>query len=144
MNKMRTIWCVHASLLEIETRRCRHIDAKYVVLRQYCILPSLRLFQDHINFTIGRQSLGLKQLENSTLAFKHLLTRDSRQTLSQQITFIKEYIQVFKVCSRSPFSRPPSALRPPYARPTPALRPPSVRLLPPAFPPCHSFELFEQ
>lgn len=53
--------------------------------------------QDHINFTIGRQSFNLKQLENATSAFKHLLTENSKQTASQQGAFFREYLFVYKV-----------------------------------------------
>lgn len=54
------------------------------------------LAEDHINFTIGRQSFNLKQLENATAAFKHLLTADSRQTTAQQAAFLREYLFVYK------------------------------------------------
>ncbi|XP_070575139.1 trafficking protein particle complex subunit 8-like [Ptychodera flava] len=54
------------------------------------------LAEDHINFTIGRQSFNLKQLDNATAAFKHLLTNDSRQTPPQQAAFLREYLFVFK------------------------------------------------
>ncbi|KAK7505350.1 hypothetical protein BaRGS_00003512 [Batillaria attramentaria] len=37
--------------------------------------------EDHIHFTIGRQSFNLKQLENATSAFKHLLTGESKQPM---------------------------------------------------------------
>ena len=54
-------------------------------------------FQDHINFTMGRQSFNLKQLDNATAAFKHLLTQDSKQTPPQQSAFLREYLFVYKV-----------------------------------------------
>ncbi|CAI9716399.1 particle complex subunit 8-like isoform X1 [Octopus vulgaris] len=54
------------------------------------------LAEDHINFIIGRQSFNLKQLENATAAFKHLLTADSCQTTAQQAAFLKEYLFVYK------------------------------------------------
>ena len=53
--------------------------------------------QDHINFTIGRQSFNLKQLENATAAFKHLLTVDSKQSPPQQAAFLREYLFVYRV-----------------------------------------------
>ncbi|XP_014675931.1 PREDICTED: trafficking protein particle complex subunit 8-like [Priapulus caudatus] len=71
-------------------------------LRSYCqALQVYRgrhwsLAEDHINFTIGRQSFNLKQLENATNAFKHLLTNDSQQTASQQNAFVREYLFVYK------------------------------------------------
>lgn len=54
-------------------------------------------WQDHINLTVGRQSFNLKQLENATAAFKHLLTKDSRQPAVQQVAFLKEYLCIYKV-----------------------------------------------
>ena len=59
---------------------------------QYC-----EIIQDHINFTIGRQSFNLKQLDNATLAFKHLLAGPSKQPVAQQNAFLREYLFVLKV-----------------------------------------------
>uniref|UniRef100_A0A3Q3WQF8 Uncharacterized protein n=1 Tax=Mola mola TaxID=94237 RepID=A0A3Q3WQF8_MOLML len=55
------------------------------------------LAEDHINFTIGRQSFTLGQPENAVLAFKQILTIDSRQTATQQGAFLREYLYVYKV-----------------------------------------------
>ncbi|XP_050396209.1 trafficking protein particle complex subunit 8 isoform X1 [Patella vulgata] len=54
------------------------------------------LAEDHIHFTIGRQSFNLKQLENATAAFKHLLGEDSLQVPTQQGSFLREYLFVYK------------------------------------------------
>ncbi|XP_076111682.1 trafficking protein particle complex subunit 8-like isoform X2 [Mytilus galloprovincialis] len=54
------------------------------------------LAEDHINFTLGRQSFNLKHLENATAAFKHLLTENSKQTAGQQGAFFREYLFVYK------------------------------------------------
>ncbi|XP_033625745.1 trafficking protein particle complex subunit 8-like [Asterias rubens] len=54
------------------------------------------LAEDHINFTIGRQSFNLKRLENATTAYKHLLTYKSKQPPDQQNAFFKDYLSVFK------------------------------------------------
>ncbi|XP_068599317.1 trafficking protein particle complex subunit 8 [Brachionichthys hirsutus] len=54
------------------------------------------LAEDHINFTIGRQSFTLNQPEDAILAFKQLLTNDSRQTATQQGAFLREYLYVYK------------------------------------------------
>ena len=64
--------------------------------------------QDHIHFTIGRQSFNLKQLENATSAFKHLLTGESKQPTAQQGAFLREYLFVYKVmqpgmCAPTPY-----------------------------------------
>lgn len=55
------------------------------------------LAEDHINFTIGRQSFTLKQLDNAVSAFRHILINDSKQTASQQGAFLREYLYVYKV-----------------------------------------------
>lgn len=67
------------------------------VYKLYVYEMKLCLFQDHINFTLGRQSLNLKQLDNATAAFKHLLTENSKQIPSQQNAFLREYLFVYKV-----------------------------------------------
>ncbi|XP_066575699.1 trafficking protein particle complex subunit 8 isoform X2 [Amia ocellicauda] len=58
------------------------------------------LAEDHINFTIGRQSFTLRQLENAVSAFRHILINDSKQTASQQGTFLREYLYVYKSVSQ--------------------------------------------
>ncbi|XP_053322339.1 trafficking protein particle complex subunit 8 isoform X2 [Spea bombifrons] len=63
------------------------------------------LAEDHINFTIGRQSYTLHQLENAASAFRHILINDSKQPASQQGAFLREYLYVYKnVCPQSPES----------------------------------------
>lgn len=54
------------------------------------------LAEDHINFTIGRQSFTLRQPENAIIAFRQILTNDSRQTATQQGAFLREYLYVYK------------------------------------------------
>ncbi|XP_070816487.1 trafficking protein particle complex subunit 8 [Chaetodon trifascialis] len=54
------------------------------------------LAEDHINFTIGRQSFTLRQPENAATAFRQILTNDSRQTATQQGAFLREYLYVYK------------------------------------------------
>uniref|UniRef100_A0A4W6CYI7 Trafficking protein particle complex subunit 8 n=1 Tax=Lates calcarifer TaxID=8187 RepID=A0A4W6CYI7_LATCA len=54
------------------------------------------LAEDHINFTIGRQSFTLRQPENAVTAFRQILTNDSRQTATQQGAFLREYLYVYK------------------------------------------------
>uniref|UniRef100_A0A2D4ITG1 Trafficking protein particle complex subunit 11 domain-containing protein n=2 Tax=Micrurus TaxID=8634 RepID=A0A2D4ITG1_MICLE len=55
------------------------------------------LAEDHINFTIGRQSFTLRQLDNAISAFRHILINDSKQTAAQQGAFLREYLYVYKV-----------------------------------------------
>ena len=73
------------------------------VLMTILLTSSLFQFQDHINFTIGRQSFNLKQLENATAAFKHLLSLDSKQSPPQQAAFLREYLFVYRVSNGSRF-----------------------------------------
>ncbi|XP_047443113.1 trafficking protein particle complex subunit 8 [Mugil cephalus] len=54
------------------------------------------LAEDHINFTIGRQSFTLRQPENAVTAFRQILVNDSRQTATQQDAFLREYLFVYK------------------------------------------------
>ncbi|XP_073535307.1 trafficking protein particle complex subunit 8 isoform X2 [Phyllobates terribilis] len=63
------------------------------------------LAEDHINFTIGRQSVTLRQLDNAVSAFRHILINDSKQPALQQGTFLREYLYVYKnVCHQAPDS----------------------------------------
>lgn len=59
------------------------------------------LAEDHINFTIGRQSFTLRQPENAVAAFRHILINDSKQTATQQNAFLREYLYVYKNVSQS-------------------------------------------
>uniref|UniRef100_A0A8C6QZ68 Trafficking protein particle complex 8 n=2 Tax=Nannospalax galili TaxID=1026970 RepID=A0A8C6QZ68_NANGA len=54
------------------------------------------LAEDHINFTIGRQSYTLRQLDNAVSAFRHILINESRQSAAQQGAFLREYLYVYK------------------------------------------------
>ncbi|XP_054840349.1 trafficking protein particle complex subunit 8 isoform X7 [Eublepharis macularius] len=58
------------------------------------------LAEDHINFTIGRQSFTLRQLENAVSAFRHILINDSKQTATQQGAFLREYLYVYRNVSQ--------------------------------------------
>ncbi|XP_043921778.1 trafficking protein particle complex subunit 8 [Protopterus annectens] len=58
------------------------------------------LAEDHINFTIGRQSFTLRQLDNAVSAFKHILINDSKQPATQQGAFLREYLYVYKSVSQ--------------------------------------------
>lgn len=55
------------------------------------------LAEDHINFTIGRQSYTLRQLDNAVSAFRHILINESKQSAAQQGAFLREYLYVYKV-----------------------------------------------
>ncbi|XP_059265391.1 trafficking protein particle complex subunit 8 isoform X3 [Mustela nigripes] len=58
------------------------------------------LAEDHINFTIGRQSYTLRQLDNAVSAFRHILINESRQSAAQQGAFLREYLYVYKNVSQ--------------------------------------------
>ncbi|XP_020783321.2 trafficking protein particle complex subunit 8 isoform X2 [Boleophthalmus pectinirostris] len=54
------------------------------------------LAEDHINFTIGRQSFTLQRPDRAVEAFKVILEKESQQTATQQGAFLREYLYVFK------------------------------------------------
>ena len=56
--------------------------------------------QDHINFTIGRQSFNLRLLEDAQTFFRQLLKYESLQAPAQQASYLREFLFVFKVCFR--------------------------------------------
>ncbi|XP_038622420.1 trafficking protein particle complex subunit 8 isoform X2 [Tachyglossus aculeatus] len=58
------------------------------------------LAEDHINFTIGRQSFTLRQLDNAVSAFRHILIHESKQPATQQGAFLREYLYVYKNVSQ--------------------------------------------
>ncbi|XP_063572945.1 trafficking protein particle complex subunit 8 isoform X4 [Pongo abelii] len=58
------------------------------------------LAEDHINFTIGRQSYTLRQLDNAVSAFRHILINESKQSAAQQGAFLREYLYVYKSVSQ--------------------------------------------
>ncbi|KAM9435852.1 trafficking protein particle complex subunit 8 isoform 2-T2 [Clarias gariepinus] len=58
------------------------------------------LAEDHINFTIGRQSFTLRQPENAISAFRHILIGDSKQSATQQSAFLREYLYVYGSASQ--------------------------------------------
>ncbi|XP_064466657.1 trafficking protein particle complex subunit 8-like isoform X2 [Ornithodoros turicata] len=55
------------------------------------------LAEDHINFTIGRQSLFLKLLQGAHEAFHCLLSKHSEQSPTQQLLFLREFLLVLKM-----------------------------------------------
>ncbi|CAN9500793.1 unnamed protein product [Ophioblennius macclurei] len=67
-----------------------------------CYLQALQVYrgrgwslaEDHINFTVGRQSFTLGQAERAAAAFRLVLTNDSRQTAAQQGAFLREFLFV--------------------------------------------------
>ncbi|XP_064640195.1 trafficking protein particle complex subunit 8-like isoform X2 [Lineus longissimus] len=74
----------------------RHALRSYSQALQVYKGKAWTLAEDHINFTIGRQSLNLKQLDNAASAFRHLLIQESKQTPVQQNAFLREYLFVYK------------------------------------------------
>ncbi|XP_028817485.1 LOW QUALITY PROTEIN: trafficking protein particle complex subunit 8 [Denticeps clupeoides] len=59
------------------------------------------LAEDHINFTIGRQSFTLRQPGSAAAAFRHILVNDSQQSPVQQAAFLREYLYVYKSSGES-------------------------------------------
>lgn len=55
------------------------------------------LAEDHIQYTVAKQAYMLKQLEEASRSFAHLLRPGSLQSAQQQSSFLKEYIQTQNV-----------------------------------------------
>ena len=58
---------------------------------------SWHLAEDHINFTLGRQSFNLRQLDDALKSFRQLLVYESQQPPHQQAAYLREFLFVFKV-----------------------------------------------
>lgn len=58
---------------------------------------SWHLAEDHINFTLGRQSFNLRQLDDALKSFRQLLVYESQQPPQQQAAYLREFLFVFKV-----------------------------------------------
>lgn len=54
------------------------------------------LAEDHIQYTIGKQAVTLKKLDEASLALAHLLRPSSLQSQQQQSAFLREYIATQK------------------------------------------------
>ncbi|KAF4524659.1 hypothetical protein B566_EDAN012241, partial [Ephemera danica] len=69
-----------------------------------CYLQALQVYEgrhwglaeDHILFTVGRQSAFLRQLPEARDAFSKLLSSGSRQSAIQQATFLREFLQTLQ------------------------------------------------
>lgn len=55
------------------------------------------LAEDHIQYTIGKQAVTLKKLDEASLALAHLLRPSSLQSSAQQSAFLREYIATQKI-----------------------------------------------
>lgn len=53
--------------------------------------------EDHIHYTIGKLSTGLNTLEEAAESFSMLLNVQSKQSVQQQLIFLKEYLSVQNV-----------------------------------------------
>lgn len=54
------------------------------------------LAEDHIQYTIGKQAVSLKKLDEASRALAHLLRPSSMQSMAQQGAFLREYIATQK------------------------------------------------
>lgn len=54
------------------------------------------LAEDHIKYTIGKQAVTLKKLDEASSALAHLLRPSSLQSTQQQAAFLREYIATQK------------------------------------------------
>ncbi|CAG9759362.1 unnamed protein product [Ceutorhynchus assimilis] len=55
------------------------------------------LAADHIHYTIGRLANNLQKFDEAVISFAKLLTGESKQSASQQGTFLKEYLTILEV-----------------------------------------------
>ncbi|ELW64615.1 Trafficking protein particle complex subunit 8 [Tupaia chinensis] len=89
-----------AALLIRLTSEKRHALRCYCQAMQVYKGKGWSLAEDHINFTIGRQSYTLRQLDNAVSAFRHILINESKQSAAQQGAFLREYLYVYKNVSQ--------------------------------------------
>jgi len=69
-----------------------------------CYIHALQIYQhkgwnlaeDHVNFTIGRQSFNLGNLHDAQASMQELLLYESEQPASQQAAHLREFLAVFK------------------------------------------------
>lgn len=54
------------------------------------------LAEDHIQYTIGKQAVSLKKLDEASQSLAHLLRPSSMQDAKQQYAFLREYIATQK------------------------------------------------
>lgn len=54
------------------------------------------LAEDHIQYTIGKQAVTLKKLDEASAALAHLLRPSSLQSCTQQAAFLREYVATQK------------------------------------------------
>ncbi|XP_066254836.1 trafficking protein particle complex subunit 8 [Euwallacea similis] len=54
------------------------------------------LASDHIHYTIGRLANNLRQFDEAVESFAKLLTGESKQSASQQATFLKEFLSILE------------------------------------------------
>lgn len=74
----------------------RHALRCYGLALQVYMQQGWTLAEDHINFTMARQSFNLKQLSAAANSFRMLLTQPSSQSTSQQAAFFHEFIHIFQ------------------------------------------------
>lgn len=55
------------------------------------------LASDHIHYTIGRLANNLQSFDEAVESFAKLLTGESKQSATQQGTFLKEYLTILEV-----------------------------------------------
>ncbi|KAG1675945.1 Trafficking protein particle complex subunit 8 [Nymphon striatum] len=95
------------------------------------------LAEDHINFTIGRQSVNLKELKKACLAFKNVLIEDGKQSAAQQAAMFKEFLFVYKELSEQ---KAPEQIPELESLPIPKVMSQSVKVMVANFQPEESIE----
>lgn len=89
----------HAILAGHRFGKClqrRHALRCYSQALQIIDQRGWHIAQDHINFTVARQSFNLRQIEIAVNSFRKILEQKSYKPNSQQASIFEEFIHVFK------------------------------------------------
>lgn len=74
----------------------KHAFRMYRQAEQVISNKGWNLAEDHIQYTISKQAITLKKLEEATQCLSHLLRPSSLQSIQQQAGFLREYIATQK------------------------------------------------
>lgn len=93
------------------------------------------LAEDHIQYTIGKQAVTLKRMDEASAALAHLLRPSSLQSCVQQTAFLREYIATQKTFGQAQGGAGAAQMRPLFDLPLPKIVPKATRVLVAAHPP---------
>lgn len=74
----------------------KHAFRLYKQAEQVFASKGWNLAEDHIQYTISKQAITLKKLEEATICLSHLLRPSSLQSTQQQAGFLREYLATHK------------------------------------------------